>query len=443
MGTVQEIVLRKYCLLLKFVRNDICSSKVLMLAGKKYFLRNFLFLGMLLLLMTGCRSNCCEPCVQECEFPFVYEFQFQRCCPEACLPICCEEENDYVVNDFDEDYLYEEEITIPLKYEPAVGEYRVAVGDVLEISVFDEEETITAEVTVAPDGKIYYLFLEGVEARGLTLSELKNKMSEKLTNLFINPTVSIIPRIMLRDTFIILGRVVTPGVYPLTQRVTVRQALGLAGGLMTDQVGSSINVRSRERGGQVNPNVENYMGTQVVGRQNLSSLRDSFLIRDGKKLPINFEELVYSGDMSQDIPLHAGDYIYIASNEQRNVYVLGDGIRSLALPYVSEMTLMGSLAAAGGWNDIGPYGSDVHRVLVLRGMLDCPEVLVADVEAILAGWARDVYLEPGDIIYVNRKPFSFIRELVDLAVYTFYSSFANFAGTYYGDKWFFNGIDDD
>lgn len=333
----------------------------------------------------------------------------------------------YFTDEEEDDKTNIEELTNPNK--PVIDKYLIAVGDVLEISVFGDEDTIVENTIVAPDGRIYYLFLDPVVAEGRTIEELRIELEERLSHMFLVPTVSIIPRVQSKNTVTVLGRVRKPGLYTLTQAVTIRQLLGYAGGLVIDPetlYGEGFGIggldgysyRGGYRGG--------YFATRGNNR-NIPSLKDSFLVRQGEKLSINFENLVYSSDQSQDIILKPGDYLYVASDERREVYVLGAIDGSQAILYDDRLTLMKALSYVGGWRMGGPYGSDMQNVLIIRGDLDCPETIRVDLCMLIHGEARDIYLQPGDIVYLHDKKFRYGRELVRLAVTTFIQSFVNSA----------------
>jgi len=119
-------------------------------------------------------------------------------------------------------------------YEPLITDYKIGVGDVLEISVLGDEDMLAENVTVAPDGRIYYMFLEGIVAEGRTLEDLRAELESKMTRLFLTPTITIIPQFMSDNSFTILGRVRAPGLYPLEQTTTLRQAIGVSGGVLSD-----------------------------------------------------------------------------------------------------------------------------------------------------------------------------------------------------------------
>ena len=82
-----------------------------------------------------------------------------------------EDRGNFELDDCSEDNSERVPITPELldRFVPLNKEYRLASGDVLEISVFGDEETTVENVTVAPDGRIYYTFLDGIVADGRTI----------------------------------------------------------------------------------------------------------------------------------------------------------------------------------------------------------------------------------------------------------------------------------
>ena len=104
--------------------------------------------------------------------------------------------------------------------------------------------------------------------------------------------------------------------------------------------------------------------------------------------------------MSQNIYLEDGDYLYIPSRLSKSVNVLG-AIRSpQAQGYTGNMTLVSAIAQAQG----PTQDAYLKNVMVIRGSLTEPRVAVVDFSAILAGKARDIDIEPFDIIWVPDKP---------------------------------------
>ncbi len=283
-----------------------------------------------------------------------------------------------------------------LPYDPS--SFRLSVGDVVEVSVFGFADTV-AVTPVAPDGKLYYLFMDGVPAAGRTPIDVGRDMERGLARLFNQPSVSILPRQFAKNRFLALGKLVYPGAYPLESALTVHQALARAGGL-------SQGI---------------YRGTTIQ----LASLKDSYLLRDGQRVPIHFEALLNRNDASQDIYVRPGDIIYIASGLGLEVYLMGAVSEEKTSAYTDGMTLV--QLVSGSSDRGGGYRADARlsQVLILRGALDDPHVIEVNLARILKGRDPDVALLPGDIVYVPEKPFRFARDLARTVVLTFVRTFAS------------------
>ncbi|MCB1137014.1 MAG: polysaccharide biosynthesis/export family protein, partial [Chlamydiia bacterium] len=121
--------------------------------------------------------------------------------------------------------------------------YIVSIGDVLEISIFGHDDTVIDQVSVAPDGRIYYLFIDGIDAAGRGLQDIQTDLIVAAKSMFITPEISIIPKHISSHSFRVLGKVVHPGVFPLTTATTLRQAIGAAGGIRYGGfAGTTINI---------------------------------------------------------------------------------------------------------------------------------------------------------------------------------------------------------
>lgn len=103
----------------------------------------------------------------------------------------------------------------------------------LHISVWENPD-LEQDVIVRPDGKISFPLIDEVQAEGLTISELDKVMTEKLKEYIRYPDVSISLKKMAGERIIVLGEVKSPGVYTLSGRKTVLEAVALAGGFTKD-----------------------------------------------------------------------------------------------------------------------------------------------------------------------------------------------------------------
>ena len=130
--------------------------------------------------------------------------------------------------------------------EPYSG-YRIGPEDVLSIDVWNNE-ALSLEVPVRPDGMISLPLLDDVQAAGLTPIELRDFLTRRLTEYMSQAEVSVIVTEVRSYKVSVLGEVRTPGRYELNSRSTVLEVLAMAGGF-TDFATRSRIVVLRPDGG--------------------------------------------------------------------------------------------------------------------------------------------------------------------------------------------------
>jgi len=113
-----------------------------------------------------------------------------------------------------------------------IPEYAIGPGDVLALLVWKEPE-LTTDVTVRQDGRISVPLLGDLSASGLSPEQLSADLREKLGRFVEAPHVTVSVTQANSARFFIVGQVTAAGVFPLTGRITVLQALALAGGFTT------------------------------------------------------------------------------------------------------------------------------------------------------------------------------------------------------------------
>lgn len=69
----------------------------------------------------------------------------------------------------------------------------LAIGDILDISIFGEEELAGTHVAIAPDGRLYYAFLNGIPAAGKNVAAVKKEVEKALSHYLVHPQVAIEP----------------------------------------------------------------------------------------------------------------------------------------------------------------------------------------------------------------------------------------------------------
>jgi len=110
-------------------------------------------------------------------------------------------------------------------------DYRIVPGDGLEISVW-KEEGMSNKLLVRPDGGISFPLIGEMNAAGLTVGQLRAELVKRLGGLISEPDVTVSVTGSNQKIYV-LGKVNKPGDFPMFARLSVMQALALAGGLTT------------------------------------------------------------------------------------------------------------------------------------------------------------------------------------------------------------------
>jgi polysaccharide biosynthesis/export protein len=284
-------------------------------------------------------------------------------------------------------------VTAPPKRAEWLQRLTLGPGDVLNLQLFNMPETEQKEVPIGPDGRLSFLQARDIMAAGLTIDELRAKMDEALAKFYQNPRSLIIPTAFHSKKYIVLGAVATKGVFTFDRPLSVIEALARAGGVQTG----------------------------IYGRDTieLADLGRSFLVRNGQRVPVDFERLFEQGDLSQNVPLAPDDYLYFAPASANEIYVLGQVMNPSVVAFLPRTSAMSVIAAAGGFTP----EAFRSRVLVVRGSVTHPQTFVVDASAILSAKKPDFKLQARDIVYVGKSPWAKAEQLLDVAVTAFIQSF--------------------
>jgi protein involved in polysaccharide export with SLBB domain/capsular polysaccharide biosynthesis protein len=262
-------------------------------------------------------------------------------------------------------------------------------GDIVNLSVYGRRDLTRSEVPVGPDGRLNYLEVQGLKAAGLTIDELREQLTAEIGKYYRHAQVIVTPFAWRSKKYYLLGTILDRGAYPLDRPLTIIEATARARGLAT--------------------------GLLDLNTVEIADLARTFLIRNGQRVPVDFVRLFQEGDLSQNIQLEPGDYIYFPSATVNEVYVLGAVGSPGTMGVTDRATVLGVITVRGGFTP----KAYKQRVLVVRGALTRPETFVVNLGAVLAGKERDFPIRPKDIIYVADRPWARVEELLDLAVSTF------------------------
>lgn len=158
--------------------------------------------------------------------------------------------------------------------------YQAGPGDVLEITVYGEESLNRGNLVVRPDGKVSFPLVGDIDVGGLTTAQIKAVLEEKLRE-FVPGAVSSVGIVQLGSMqFYVVGKVNKPGMYNISQPMTIMQALALAGGPTPFASEKKII---------------------IVRNHGNSSL----------KLPFNYKEVKQGINLSQNVLLNRGDVVVV------------------------------------------------------------------------------------------------------------------------------------
>ena len=101
--------------------------------------------------------------------------------------------------------------------------------DVIEVFVWKEPELSTT-VVIRPDGRISLPLANELEASGKTGVELQQEITARLSKYVVQPVVNVMVKQVNSLKISVLGEVRRPDVYRIKSRVTVLDAIAMAGG---------------------------------------------------------------------------------------------------------------------------------------------------------------------------------------------------------------------
>ncbi|MBI3805571.1 MAG: polysaccharide biosynthesis/export family protein [Nitrospirae bacterium] len=131
----------------------------------------------------------------------------------------------------------------------STGDFVLGAEDVIEILVW-KNDALSRQVFVRPDGKISLPIIGELQAAGLTPTQLRDSIKERLQEYKETPEVSVIIREVNSYAVFVLGEVAHPGKLQLRSKTTLLQALSLAGGFTQYADTSGILLLRRSGGGE-------------------------------------------------------------------------------------------------------------------------------------------------------------------------------------------------
>ncbi len=130
----------------------------------------------------------------------------------------------------------------------ADADYAINPGDILQITVW-KEDGLDKETLVLPDGTISFPLIGSLTARGKTVAALQQEIKTKLATDIPDAAVTVVVKMANGNVVDVIGQVNKPGEINTGHRVTVMQALSMAGGVTPYAATGKIKILRRDSSG--------------------------------------------------------------------------------------------------------------------------------------------------------------------------------------------------
>jgi polysaccharide export outer membrane protein len=215
-------------------------------------------------------------------------------------------------------------------------EYIIGPGDILKINVWGHDD-LSKDYPVTLDGRVPFPLIGGVQAAGLSTSELARRLRDLLEkDYLVNPQVIVSVKDYLSSKVHVLGEAEKPGLFYLTGPTTLLEMLSKAGGLARSAGKDLVLVRTE--GGKPG---------------DASAARSTVLLRfDLRK--------IQAGDVKENVLLQNGDMMFVPKASA--FFVLGEVNKPGTFPLDKEIAALEAVTLAGGFsNTAAPSGAKVLR----------------------------------------------------------------------------------
>lgn len=293
-------------------------------------------------------------------------------------------------------------------------DYVIGPGDLVQVEVFEVPE-LSRELRVSQSGSIGLPLVPArLHVAGLTETQAEDQITEVLetSGLVSHPRVTVNAKERKSRPVTVVGAVAHPMVFQMDGPTTLLQVLAEAGGIASDAGDTVIITRPVQASGTVFREESSTASTAPpeigpeaappagVGTSQNSTPPASASVpaHAPNAITVNLNELVESGDATNNIPLQAGDIITVP--HAGIVYVLGAVSRPGGFVMANDrghMSALKILALAGG---LSRTAKSDHAIIIRKDNQGKQYEVALDLKKVTKRESEDVLLQPSDILFV-------------------------------------------
>ncbi len=257
-----------------------------------------------------------------------------------------------------------------IKKETLKSFYILGPGDELYIK-FDGIEVFNNKYSINHDGYLYLPEVDEIKAQGKTISELTNYLEEIYQEYIENPNLKILITKYRPVTIFLGGAVQRTGIYTLNYSSNNTNA-------MSFELGSEISseFEGNKKGMVVNSGVPPKLIDAIklgVGITSNADISDIKVIRKNSisqgggniKTTISLLKILEEGDLSQNIDLRDGDYIYVSESNLSTIEQLTMVNKSNLTPDLLNIYVNGNVSSPG--RITLPQGTSLYEAIAASG----------------------------------------------------------------------------
>ncbi|MCK5686063.1 polysaccharide biosynthesis/export family protein [bacterium] len=195
--------------------------------------------------------------------------------------------------------------TQQLREAPPQKEFVLGLGDTILINVWRNED-LKRTIKIGPSGKIYVPLIGEIEARGLTVTQLRNKLIQGFADYIKEPYVDISLVSVTSQKIHILGEVNNPGTIIIQEPLRLWEVIANAGGL-----------------------------TNNANQERVLIIRNDNNVVQTKVIELNLDNMLNHGVNGQVTYVNAGDVVYIAEIKLASFERFMSRFTNIIAPFIS------------------------------------------------------------------------------------------------------------